>query len=141
MTLAPARHKAIADAISPARRQARKIARYAPLITIDPGDARGSYSAERAECPTCLKTVAGGSIVTDPGDPIPHQAFPGATVLRRRFICDHCNHMIAVYQQAVRLPDGVLEFGDVLDHDIIATPRLIDQFLAQHPQAAGILQA
>jgi len=105
-----------------------------PVTTVTPADCRGKPSRERQQCPCCGKTFAGGSVVSHRTQWCKeHQAYGRL----RQLYCDHCD-VVHCWLQEVKAGGGL---GIVLSHGARITGRkYIDEFLAKHPQAAGVDQ-
>lgn len=104
---------------------------YEPIATVEPPECVAQPSSQRASCPTCGKTFAGGSIVTDPAI----LEDDGFTVVRRMY-CDHCDQVIAWKEMANAqgLPTSVVVSGP----GIVRARRSVTRFLSRYPQAAGV---
>ena len=110
------------------------------LATVEPADCVAHASAERASCPKCGKTVAGGAIVEDPKENGIFWLKKYRTLaIDRAFYCDHCDHVVewseAVHRTTTE-PTGVVVAGPFIQ----SHPRVVAKFLRDHPQAAGVSQ-
>lgn len=89
------------------------------------------------ECPECSKVFGGGAVVTSPPEFLPSIGQYRAV---RRVYCDHCNHLV-IWEQASN--SAGTRFGVVLSDSLsIARGRhAVENFLAAHPQSAGMVPA
>jgi len=127
----------------------------APREVVEPVEAKAQGSEERVSCPTCDKTFHGGMIVSDYVG-IDHTTHHYQAV--RRLFCDHCRKIVTWFERVesrcrdevdLKLTAGrrltMSDFrttGHVLYGPYDTTGRQkIEQFLADHPEAAGVCQS
>ena len=118
------------------------MSRLAPLPTVEPSECRQPFaSARRVVCDKCGKTYCEGAVVAAPtNDPDLYARFGSHTALMTLY-CDHCNHLQRWLQPCDA--QGNL-YQPPLELDLpsfITDARLVNKFLALHPQAAGVAQA
>lgn len=93
-----------------------------------------SVSVLRAECPRCLKTFAGGSVVTT--DPYMDPAEDGLMVRRHLFFCDHCRLIFNIVEEL----EAGLPTGNYIKCAITRGRRSVEAVLAKYPQLRGVCQ-
>lgn len=118
------------------RQAARSSQRTAALATVERSECVAAPSAQRVECPECGKTFCGGSVVKEP----PHDwsREHGCYLANRTLYCDHCHHLVKWIQATDDM--GFNAGAAVGEPTITRDRRIIDQFLRDHPQAAGVMQ-
>lgn len=138
---------------------------YVPDSTVERVDYEGPPSAERVQCATCGKVFCGGAVVNDPLEAekwfkeieefrtnLEHalRRFDRDAFAVRVLHCDDCEHL-QVWTQIVNFPWASIvlmrpmpDYGDVITQPCIIRnePRKpwVDRFLANHPEAKGVMQ-
>jgi hypothetical protein len=112
--------------------------RHAPLATVEPADHRQVKAGHNVECPVCGKSFAAGALVDSAREFV--YAYRAAKytgpMITRRLYCDHCDHII-IRDFAVAQDGRILD--PIGDYGLRNEPRVIERFLRDHPNAAGVL--
>jgi hypothetical protein len=132
----------IAVAPSRPRRARRPVQSFGALRIVDHIEGRenqrlaGHGSAETIECPCCSKVFLRSAAVGDEPAIWPqHQQH----AVFCRLYCDHCNAMVCWLQASNA---SGTRLGEVLGKGaaLVRDPEIVEQFLAAHPESAGVLQ-
>ncbi len=114
-----------------------------PVETVEHVECDRAPAAGRVECVICGKTYCVNAVVVDEVKPMP-TAFAGGgldvvriEVGRCRLYCDHCNKIIEWRAEIFEGGPTRNVFGN---HRLISSPKVIRQFLEDHPEAAGVQQ-
>jgi hypothetical protein len=110
--------------------------RLAPLTERPVTEFSGRPTARRVECPDCGKTFLDTVVVNDAPE---FSDAHGCYIICRRLYCDHCNQLMLWFQHS---NDSGTRIGPRVDDEppfIVREKRLIEKFLKQHPEAAGMI--
>lgn len=110
-----------------------EVSRVAPLEWVHPTETRAMPSGRHAQCGECERTIAGGSIVTRKSRWCNRA---GGKVVDRSLYCAHCGHVQRWVEGT--LLDGTPN-GAVVEGPRYERGQAAEEFLRQHPEAAGMV--
>jgi hypothetical protein len=107
--------------------------RYVPVCQVEPAEHSAPARAGRAQCATCETIVADGSVVSSD---VRWDATAKGMILTRTLYCAHC-HALQTWDEgcnAAGVPNGAVVRGPILRRG-----DAVDEFLAEHEEAAGMV--